>query len=56
MLRKASLERKLYRYKQRKDRQHSDWDADGQNTMIRFQGKQRGGCRDCYFHCRQGWI
>ena len=46
----------MYRYKQRKGRQHSEWDADGQTIIIEYREKQRGGYRGCCFHCRRGWI
>ena len=47
---------KMSRYKQRKDRQHSEWDADGQTIIIEYWEKQRGGCRGCYFHFHREWI
>ncbi len=41
---------------QRKDRQHSERDTDGQSIMLGFWEKQKEGYRNCYFRCRQGWI
>ena len=39
-----SVYSKLHRYKQRKGRQHSEWDADGHTIMLGLQEKQRVGC------------
>ena len=38
-----SVYSKLYRYKQRKGRRHSEWDADGQTIILGFRKKRKEG-------------